>query len=235
MKPMIIAHRGASGYCPENTLAAFEKAIELKVDGIETDVQMSKEGQLVLIHDETLNRTTSGQGWVGNTTYMEMKKLDAGSWFNPLYSNQHIPTLEELIALVKPHSLLLNLELKNDKMSYQGLEEKVIELVIAHNMMERVIISSFNHVSLKKCKKLNANVSTALLFSKRVKNIWEYAKEINVDSLHPRHNLVTEKFISQSKIRQFKVFPWTVNTKSTINRMIRLRSDGLITNFPDRI
>lgn len=174
MKPINIAHRGASGYCPENTMVAFKKAVQLGATGIETDVQMSKDGYLVLIHDESLRRTTSAKnGMVKDFTLSELKQLDAGAWFHSKFKGERIPTLEELIQWASGNSILLNLELKNGIVPYAGMEERVIRCVKYYGMTNHVIISSFNHNSLLRCKEISADVSTGLLYSAAFLNFWE--------------------------------------------------------------
>lgn len=133
------AHRGASAVCPENTMAAFRKGLELGATGIETDVQMTKDGGLVLIHDETLNRTTSGTGYVKDHTLAELLEVDAGSWFGPEFKDERLPLLEDLLDLLQGRDTILNIELKNGTFLYPGMEEKVIAAVRDFKMSDRVI------------------------------------------------------------------------------------------------
>jgi glycerophosphoryl diester phosphodiesterase len=236
MKPINFAHRGASGYCPENTMIAFKKAIQLGATGIETDVQMTKDGHLVLIHDESLKRTTtSKKGMVKDFTLSELKQLDAGRWFHSRFRGEAVPTLEELIDLVSGTSIILNLELKNGIVPYPTMEERVIQYVKLYGMTNRVVISSFNHNSLIRCKEISEDVSTGLLYSGPIAGIGEYAKNLGVNSLHPKKSLVTESLIEHAHAHGLRVFPWTVNRISEMKKLIRLRSDGLITDYPDRM
>lgn len=160
------AHRGASAVCPENTMAAFRKGLELGATGIETDVQMTKDGGLVLIHDETLNRTTSGTGYVKDHTLAELLEVDAGSWFGPEFKDERLPLLEDLLDLLQGRDTILNIELKNGTFLYPGMEEKVIAAVRDFKMSDRVIFSSFNHYSLAYCQSLAPEIRTGILYGK---------------------------------------------------------------------
>ena len=150
-KTKVWAHRGASGYAPENTLDAFRKAVEMGADGIELDVQMTKDGELVVIHDETIDRVSNGKGWVKDYTYEELKKFN----FNKThleYTKEEIPTLEQVYLLIKPTNLTINVEIKTGIVFYPGIEERVLELTDRLGMKERVIYSSFNHYTIRKIK-----------------------------------------------------------------------------------
>ena len=153
-KTKVWAHRGASGYAPENTLDAFRKAVEMGADGIELDVQMTKDGELVVIHDETIDRVSNGKGWVKDYTYEELKKFN----FNKThleYTKEEIPTLEQVYLLIKPTNLTINVEIKTGIVFYPGIEERVLELTERLGMKERVIYSSFNHYTIRKIKELD--------------------------------------------------------------------------------
>jgi glycerophosphoryl diester phosphodiesterase len=163
-KTIIFAHRGASGYCPENTLAAFKKAIQLGATGIETDVQLTKDGRVVIIHDESLARTAGLNQLVKDTDYEELATLDAGGWYGAEFQDERIPTLEQLLELLKPTDIILNIELKNGVFPYPDLEQKVIDMVRNSQMTDRVIISSFNHYSLVLCKQLAPEIRTGILY-----------------------------------------------------------------------
>ncbi|WP_051541368.1 glycerophosphodiester phosphodiesterase family protein [Caldalkalibacillus mannanilyticus] len=145
---LVIAHRGSSQQAPENTLPAIQKAIQDQADAVEIDVQLTKDQEIVVIHDEWLNRTTNGSGLVSSHTFSRIRELDAGSWFSPNFSGVRIPHLEEVLLLLKPLSIELNIELKNGIIPYPGLEEKVIRLIQNYQMEKQVILSSFRQDSL---------------------------------------------------------------------------------------
>ena len=181
---MNYAHRGASGYCPENTMASFAKAIELGATGIETDVQMTSDGQLVLIHDETLLRTTGVDKYVKDVTLAEIKQLDAGSWFDESFAAEKIPTLDELMQLAKQHKIKLNIEIKSGIILYPGIEQKVIDKVYEYEFQDDVIISNFNHYSLALCKQIDSHIATGILYMEGLYRPWDYAASLQANALH---------------------------------------------------
>src|SRR5699024_10474977 len=151
----IIAHRGASAYTPENTIAAFQKALEQNVDGVELDVRLSKDGIPVISHDASIARTSNGKGYIHNMTVNQLKKFDFGSHFNTPYKNETIPTLEEVLKIFKHSNITIHLELKNGPIIPLDLEEKVVELCTKYNVEENTVYSSFDHVSLKRLVKIS--------------------------------------------------------------------------------
>src|SRR5690606_32376636 len=145
------AHRGASGYFPENTMAAFQNAVELGATGIETDVQLTSDGELVLIHDESLLRTTGVNKLVKDVTLAELRQLDCGSWFHPKFAEERIPTLDELLQLAKASSIKLNIEIKSGVVLYPDIEHKLLQKLAQYGLEQQCVISSFNHYSLAQC------------------------------------------------------------------------------------
>ena len=182
----LFAHRGVSGEAPENTLAAFKAAAESGAHGIELDVQLTKDGQIVVIHDETIDRTTNGTGYVKDLTWEQLRTYDAGSWFHPSFKGESIPSLEEVLDVVTAHhdSMIINIELKNDLIDYPQLEEKVLELLNEKGMKEQTIISSFNPSSLKKVRELDPDIETGFLFEGIPANILDLIKPLQVKALH---------------------------------------------------
>jgi glycerophosphoryl diester phosphodiesterase len=229
------AHRGASGYYPENTMLAFEKAVELGCTGIETDVQMTSDGVLVLIHDEMVNRTTECVGFVKDYTYNELRKLNAGSWFSSKYSGVKIPSLEELLLFSADKNLILNLEVKSEIINYVGIEEKLIELIYKYNIQERVIISSFNHYSTVKCKEISKNVKTGLLYYENLYKPQEYAKSAFADALHPYFYTLNNEIIKEAKKEGMLINTYTVNDINYMKYFVEHQVDGIITNYPDKL
>ena len=180
----IFAHRGASGYAPENTLEAFRLAMEQGADGMELDVHLTKDGEVVVIHDETLDRTSNGHGNVRDYTLEELKKF---SFHNHMekYQGVQIPTLKEALNLVKNSRMKVNIELKTGIYWYEGIEEKTMDIVKTMGMEDRVIYSSFNHYSIQKVLEQNSDAETAYLFSDVPLNMEKYAKDTGVKGLHP--------------------------------------------------
>lgn len=237
-KPQVWAHRGASGwdvqYAPENTLPAFQKAIEMGADGIELDVQLTKDGEIVVIHDEMIHRVSDGEGWIKEYTLSELKKFNFNKT-HPEFSFTAIPTLEEVYQLMKNNQLMINIELKTGIISYKGLEEKVAALTQQMNMEQRVIYSSFNHYSVHKMKKLAPKSKTGILYADGFMDVPAYGKQIGVDALHPAmHNLRYPNFLEACKKEKLAVHVWTVDYTIDIKKMCELGVDAFITDCPDR-
>ncbi|MDR2933018.1 MAG: glycerophosphodiester phosphodiesterase [Oscillospiraceae bacterium] len=237
MRPCILAHRGLSGLYPENTLLAFEKAVQAGCDGIETDVQLSADGEPVIIHDDTLERTTTGSGPVRSQTFKELRNLDAGLWFGEQFTGQKIPHLSEVLALAHNSGLKLNIELKYGDVYYEGLEETVLRLVLGMDMADEVMLSSFDHSSMMKCKQIDARVNTGLLYKWPVYRAEKYAALCGADALYPNHISVRldPGLPARAHQRGIAVYAWTVDTRSNAKKMSEMGVDGLITNFPEQI
>ncbi len=223
---LIVAHRGASVNAPENTLKAFEKAIELKADYVEFDVQETRDGKLVITHDEDIKRITGQEGLITDMTLNELRKLDFGE-------NETIPTLEELVKLAK-NNISLNCEIK-----VEGIAEKVIQIFREFNVIETTIISSFIHDELLKFKKLDASLKLASLeptpgimkidWSKK-KAMIQYCIDNELYAINPIVMMVDQQFVDFAHDNNIKVFPWTVDSKVSIKKLIRFGIDGIITN-----
>lgn len=227
------AHRGASAVCPENTMAAFRKSLELGATGIETDVQMSKDGALILIHDETLERTTNGTGHVKDHTLRELLELDAGSWFSKDFAGEPLPVLEDLLDLLKGTDVVLNIELKNGIYLYPGMEEKVIAAVREWGMTEQVVISSFNHYSLVHFKSLAPEMRSGILYGEGLYRPWEYAASIGADALHADYHAVLPEWVAEAAAHGVSYHPWTVNDPERMKALIEAGVAGIITDYPD--
>lgn len=233
MFPKIIGHRGIPHIAPENTMASFTAAVAAGADGLETDVQMTSDGELVLIHDETLDRTTNGTGLVVQHTLRELKALDAGSRFHETYKNERIPTLREFLEYVSKRELLINIEIKSGVVLYPGIEKKLIDMLHEYNMGQNVILSSFNHYSLLTCKELDPSIKTGILYMCGMVNPWVYAKSIGADALHPLFYSVRPETIGGMRDSGLLINPYTVDSPSDMKNMISLGVTGIITNYCD--
>lgn len=229
---MIYAHRGASGHAPENTLEAFRLAMEMGADGFELDVHMSKDGELVVIHDETVDRTTDGTGFVKDLTLAQLKALDARNRMDA-YANARIPTLAEVFDLIRDTHHIVNVEVKTDECFYPMIEEKCLALAAEKGVEDRVIYSSFNHHTLLKLRQLKPDAKLGMLFGDIMVNPWEYAEQLNVDYLHPmKMNIYIPEFSENAKKAGYGVNLWTVNDAQTIAFCLE-KEVGIITNYPD--
>lgn len=236
----IWAHRGASGwdkqYAPENTMPAFERAIKMGADGIETDVQLTKDGVLVLAHDETIDRVSDGSGWIKDYTLKELRGFSF-SKTHPEFGKVEIPTLEDLLCLLQDTDLELNLELKSGVLYYEGLEEKTADLVHQMGMDERVIYSSFSHYSVKKamdyCNAKGYGSHYGVLSGRLIGNAAKYVQGLGADAYHPPVAEMQENVLKACHEKGLKVHLWTIDMKSEIKRWADAGADAIITDCPD--
>lgn len=195
----IYGHRGAKASYPENTMLSFKKAIELGVDGIELDVHLTKDGEVVVIHDETLERTTNGVGWIKDLTLEELKQVSAGIPFthflkyDSTWNEERIPTLKEVLLFLSPYSVDLNIELKTSVVAYEGIEDKVYQLVEKYGNGRDVIYSSFHLPSLLRMKQINPNVKIAWLLSEEISLPGDYMKTLDLEALHLSKQMILPK------------------------------------------
>lgn len=228
------AHRGASAYAPENTLEAFQLAIDMGADGIELDVQLTADDQVVVLHDETIDRVSNGQGYVKDYTLKQLKEYRFNK-LHPEFSNAVIPTLEEVLKLLQPTRLVLNIELKTGVFFYPGLEEKVIALVEKYHMQNRVWYSSFNHYSVRKIRELRADAKTGILYTDGIYQPAVYANNMGVDAIHPYYNnLKYPALLDDCHKSGIEIHTWTVNCSKDIIMCYKKHIDAIITNYPDK-
>jgi glycerophosphoryl diester phosphodiesterase len=228
----IFAHRGSAGTHPENTMMAFYEAERAGADGIELDVQMTKDGALVVIHDETVDRTTDGTGWVKDLTYRDLQALNAAYKFADQYGTSRIPLLEEVLAWISATPLLLNIELKNGLIAYERLEEKVIALVRHYRLSSRVILSSFNHNSMFRCRQIAPEIETALLYMEPLYQPLQYARFVGASGLHPHYRTVSEAFVEKAHRHRIAVRPFTINKEDVMKQMFQYQVDAIMTDYP---
>ncbi len=227
------AHRGASGYYPENTMSSFEEAVRQKADGIELDVHLSKDGYLVVCHDETLNRTTNGKGFIKQYDLYELKQLDAGSWFDKRFKGEKIPLLEEAIDLVKRSNMELNIEIKAGSIFYPGIEEKVLKMIDKYGIRNKVIISSFDHYSLVKIKNIDKDIKTGILYTEALYKPINYMKTTGANALHPNYITLTKDIVEEAHALGIDINTYTVNIEEHIRFIKAMNVNAIITNYPD--
>ena len=232
-RPIIIAHRGASAFAPENTISAFRMASELKADGIELDVKLSKDGKMVVIHDQSVDRTTNGHGLIKNLMYEELSKLDAGNYFSKNYLGEKIPLLKNVFEQVD--NLLINIEITNYSSIRDGLAEDVCTLVKEMNMEKRVIFSSFHPFNLMTTRKMLPEVPVALLALPNAAGMLQRSflfRWLSPKFIHPYFSDVSRKYINTQHMHNRKVNVWTVNNKNEMIRLVDAGCDGIITDNP---
>ncbi len=232
-KTLVWAHRGASAYAPENTLAAFQAAVDMGADGVELDVQMSKDGELVVVHDEELGRVSGVSGWVKDFTFAELQKLDVNKHF-PKYGPQRIPALKEVYELLQPTGLTVNVEIKSNVIAYPDIEKKVLDLTKQMGMQAQAVYSSFNHYSIRDIRRMDAQAVTGMLYQDRMIGAMEYAKDIvKANALHPALYHVTDPdFFTECRRNQLSVHVWTVNDEKAIRYLCEHQVEAVITNDP---
>ena len=229
----IFAHRGSKGTHPENTLASFKEAVRVGSDGIELDVHLTKDGHLVVIHDETVDRTTNGTGEIRNLTLEEIKAMDAGSWFHNKYATEKIPTLEEVLLLLTELGFngQLNIELKTDVIQYEGLVEKCLALQSTKDWPFAIVYSSFNPYTLVELKQANPSQEIGLLFESK-----EWANKgdamLKKESYHPDLKLLD--WMLEWNTKQLPLRVWTVNEEKDINRCFELQIEAIFTDYPEK-
>lgn len=222
---IIIGHKGAAGYEPENTIRSFKRAIELKVDMIEFDVRICKSGELVVIHDKTTKRTTNKKIYISRSKLDDIKNLDAGM-------GEKIPTLEETLGFINKR-VPVNIELKGKKTAEPT--EKAIKKFVQNGWNENdFLISSFYKSELKKIHKINPNLKIGVLAENSIKKRSFFAKKIGAYSFHPQITLVSEELVNELHKKDIKVFVWTVNDKNDIKKMESIGVDGIFSDFPDK-
>jgi glycerophosphoryl diester phosphodiesterase len=249
-KPLIIGHRGSSGDRPENTMSAFNHALSSGADVLESDMQLSKDGQIVLIHDETIDRTTNGSGAVSDFTVKELKSFDAGHYFTLDEGKTYpfrgkgitIPTLDELLS--KHKNVKLNLDLKSDNPLLIG---KIIDTIIDHNMSDRVILASFNHNTMKRLRShleekglnvltTNSKREAVLMTAAHKLRLPNYKKPmaLEIPTKQSGITILTQKFLDKAKNMGHYVIPWVINDDKEIENLFHQGVDGIITDYPEK-
>ncbi|OAS82528.1 MULTISPECIES: glycerophosphodiester phosphodiesterase [Metabacillus] len=234
-----VAHRGAAGYAPENTIAAFDKAVEMKADYIEIDVQRSKDGELVIIHDTSVNRTTDGTGKVGDLTFTELRSLDAGSWKGEQFKGEKIPTFAEILDRYHGKVGIL-IELKAPEL-YPGIEESIAQELTARNLdvpqNEKIIIQSFNFESMKIMNELLPKVPIGVLTSSKLHTTPEALQEFSTyaDYFNPSYGIVTKDLVDQVHSIGMKISSWTVRSQEAADFLLEMDVDAIITDYPDYV
>jgi glycerophosphoryl diester phosphodiesterase len=229
---LIYAHRGSSIRYPENTLPAFTNAIKEGANGIELDVQMTKDEKVVVFHDWTLQRITGQRGKISDYTLKQLQKMDFGAWKHARFAKLRIPTLNQVLKMFAGKNVIVNIELKNFFAMRNGLEQKVMEIIQFHNMSKRTIISTFNPFSLELLRKHDCKSDIAFLYFGRLKEPWRYAKEYACTYIHPPVQEVTGELLTSCRDQDIKVVPYQVDTLTEIEQMIEFGTDGIITPRP---
>lgn len=234
--PLIIAHRGFRRLYPENTIIAFEAAINAGAHMIELDVTLSRDRRLIVIHDDTLDRTTNGVGPVKDMDLADIQKLDAGSWFDPRFQGEKVPTLEEVIDCCT-NRIMVNIEIKTSTHEPEdrpdSIEQQIVSLVRSRKCGRLILISSFHPEVLERIAKLDGNLSIGLITEEQdAESVFPFSKKLNLHSWNPDAGSVTKDLVREAHNRKIRVFPYTVNSVSRAKALFELQVDGLFTDDP---
>jgi len=234
-----IAHQGASGVAPANTIVAFRRAAELGADGVELDAHLSADTVPVVIHDFTVDRTTDGSGRVADLPLAALKELDAGSSFNPAFAGERIPTLEEVFEAVG-HQLLINVELKVPPRENRGLEAAVVALVEQHGLSDRVLISSFNPYALRRVRRLHPQLPLGFLYgsdplSRLARALMWLMRDLRPEAAHPFWTLIRPATVRRAHAQGRRMVAWTVDEPDVMRLLVEWGVDAIISNRPDRL
>lgn len=228
----IYAHRGCSGTYPENTLAALKAAAELPITGVEIDVHLTKDREIVVIHDEKVNRTTDGEGYVRDMTLNELRKLDAGSWFSAEFAGEKIPTLDEVFDVFQDTNHRLNIELKTDVFPYVGLVDKVLEAAEKRGFAHRILISSFNHEDIQTVS-LRKSVESAILTKEVYVDVFDYARVVGTNRIHMSLPGAFRRMATDALHRGAIVYVYTVNQLEYAHQLQQIGIHGIFTDYPE--
>ncbi len=232
----IFAHRGSSGTHPENTLAAFKDAATLPIYGVEFDVHLTKDDEIVVIHDEEIDRTANGTGFVKDLTLEQLKQYDFGSTFSEQFKGEPIPTLEEVLQVYLHTDHCLNVELKSDVIDYDGLEKKVLALINTYNLADRVVISSFNHEAIKRVKALQPTIKTAPLFlNNMVAEPLQYVEKLDAVAIHTSEKLIDQIDVAAMNSTGRSVRVYTVNHIEQVKPLEALGVEAIFTDYPEKM
>ncbi|HVS75056.1 MAG TPA: glycerophosphodiester phosphodiesterase family protein [Candidatus Acidoferrales bacterium] len=230
---LVIAHRGASGHAPENTLAAFRRAVALGATFIETDLHLSRDAQFVAIHDDTLERTTNGHGRTEEHSLADLRKLDAGSWFGSEYAGERIPTLSDILEFARKHDVVFYLELKRG--GTWGAEHALIGALRQAGEIQRTVVMSFDPHVLESLHQSEAMLMLALLHDGTLKDPFGDAAACGVRQMAVRGDLVTPAILAEARRRDLQVVCWTVNNPAHMRALIAAGVHGIISDYPDRV
>lgn len=231
--PWIIGHRGASGHAPENTLAAFERAVELGAGFIETDLHLTRDAHFVAIHDRTLERTTNGRGAVRDFTLAQLRDLEAGLWYDRKYLGERIPTIEEILSFARNHDIVVYLELKYE--AAWGMHHALVGALRNPEDAARTVVISFDPGTLADLRKLDATIMTGVLVEEPRGDLVKASVDAGARQLCPRSTLVTSALVDEAHRSDLHIATWTVNDPEEMRAVIAAGVDGVMTDFPDRL
>jgi glycerophosphoryl diester phosphodiesterase len=224
-----IAHRGASADFPENTLGAFAAAIDAGADMCELDVQSTADRELVVIHDNQVNRTTSGSGPVAKFKAEKIFRLDAGGWFSPRFAGERIPSLDQVFELTRG-KCALNVEIKAE-----GIEQAVVDCIRRWRAEPDTLVSSFDWAAIGRVRELAPEIQVGLLSDRKRNLVVSAASTLGAAAINPRYDLIHQLLCDEAHKRGLKVYGWTIDDPATMRRLIEIGVDGIMSNYPGRL
>jgi glycerophosphoryl diester phosphodiesterase len=230
--PFVIGHRGASGYAPENTMVSFERALALRADAIELDIHPTSDGKLAVIHDPTLERTTNGKGLVCTHSYSQLQELDAGSWFDPSFSNERIPLLDDVLSWAHGRTKVV-IEVKQGPIFYPNIAELLLAALERTDMRNDVMVISFDHHTVRRVKELASDITTGVLYAGRCINPVMLARDADADVLLPYWALLTKEEVDMGHEAGLMVAPWG-GPEQDYRFILPTGVDAVAADFPDR-
>ncbi len=237
----LVGHRGAMGHAPENTFASFDMAQHMGAEFVECDVHLSKDNEVIVMHDERVDRTTNGIGLIKNLRLAQIKKLDAGLWYSKKFKGEKVPTLRELLAWARhkhshsKYQMGVAIEIKNEPILYPKIAERLVEVIVEAGMESRVIVISFDHAVIKHMKSLNSKIATGILYGEAIADPVKKALAMQADAIFPRRNLITKALVQKAHQKGIAVATWTVNEVPEMKLIVACNIDAIATNFPDRL
>ena len=230
--PYVIAHRGASGYAPENTMVSFERGLALRADAIELDVHPTSDGELIVMHDPTLDRTTNGHGLISAHTLAQIRELDAGSWFDPAFKGERVPTLHEVLEWAHGRTKVV-IEIKQGPIFYSNIVELLIAALERDGMRGEVLVISFDHYSVRRVKELAPEIATGVLYAARCINPVALARDAGADALLPQWSLLTKDEVEAAHQANLFIAPWG-GAEQDYRYILATGADAVSSNYPDR-
>lgn len=233
-KVLVIGHRGALGYAPENTLPSFERGLACGADILELDVHMTRDRQLVVMHDDNVARTTDGHGHINAMTLAEIKKLDAGKWFAPEFAGLRVPTFAEVLAFAQDRTELA-VEIKGDPLPAPGIAEMVVQQIHDYEMTDHVIVISFYHSTVRRVKELAGTIATGCLYSAQLADTVGNARAARADSVRPNWQYWTAEQVVEVHVAGLTASTWNVDDEPLMEHVVGLGVDSIGANYPDRL
>ncbi len=230
--PYVIGHRGAAGYAPENTMAAFAHGLALHVDAIELDIHPTKDGELVVIHDPTLDRTTNGHGLVIDHTLAQIRELDAGAWFDPAFKGERVPTFKEVLEWAHGCTKVV-VEIRQGPLFYPHIVEQMIAILTTYGMQKQVLVISFDHFSVRRVKELDSTIATGVLYAGRCIDPVSLARHARADALLPHWALLTKEEVEAGHQANLFIAPWG-DAEQDYRFILATGVDAVAADFPDR-